>query len=57
MMTEFWWRIFLLALATTGLAKLAGARLSFVLLWLLSVMGWFIGFLLLVIISDHWRKK
>jgi len=60
MMTELWWKVFLAAIVTTGLAKLFGCPFNMALLFAVSFIGWAIGFILIISISNtvwKWFKK
>ena len=58
MMTELWWKVFLAAIATTGLAKLFGCPFNMVFLFAVSFIGWAIGLILIISISGFlWERR
>ena len=57
MMTEIWWKVFLVSIITVVALKVFGVSASYLKIFLLAFGGFAVGFILLAIISDLiWRK-
>lgn len=59
-MTEIYWKAFICGIVTSGVIKLFGCRLNVALIFAMSFIGWIIGLIILINISDavwEWFKN
>jgi hypothetical protein len=58
MMTEIWWKVFLVSIITVVALKLFGISTSYLKIFFLAFGGFAVGFILLAVVSDFiWRKR